>query len=300
MKFEHYLNEEKLEVHPFEQAGLGKYPYKYLYAKREVYVACPGAPVQPGGSCDYCSTGIYYQFWLESADGKKFKVGSECIMKANRKSRTGATPEERKSEYILKKAVTDYKRNVVKDAQKERVRLALEFLDNNEDFREVLNAIPRPGWKGEQSMFDYIEWMRRNSGLAGNMKITKYIEGLQKKGWKHLPKRPLVSKPEPRSKWAGTVDQKPYKGIPGHYDDKNIPKELIMGMYERQKRNAIEAVLQDIKFRSFLKTLPHPKGFKNKSYLDFALWLISNQYLSPRHVGELEDYWEEAYRTKIK
>ncbi|HRR48618.1 MAG TPA: hypothetical protein P5293_01370 [Bacteroidales bacterium] len=297
MRLKTYLNENSnLKIHPFEEAGLGKYPYKFLYARREVYVAYPGAPVQPGGSCDYCSTGIYFQFWLESADKKKFKVGSECIMKASRKS---ATEPVSKEDYLLRKAVMDFKRNQVKDAQKERIRIALDFLDKNQDFREVLNAIPRPGWKGEQSMLDYINWMREHSGLAGKMKITKYIENLVKKNWKSMPKKAIGSKQE-TGKAPYTQNKKAYKGIPGPYDDKNIPQQLIMGMYERQKRNAIEAVLQDEKFRSFLKTIPHPKGFKNKSYLDFSLWLISNQYLAPKHVTELEDYWEELYKIKIR
>ena len=35
-----------------------------------------------GTSCDHCATAITDAFWFTSADGKKFKVGSECAKKA--------------------------------------------------------------------------------------------------------------------------------------------------------------------------------------------------------------------------
>ena len=59
------------KVHKFELAGLGLAPYTFLGCERKVYQACQGAPEQPGGSCDYCGTGIMYQFLLRSADGRR-------------------------------------------------------------------------------------------------------------------------------------------------------------------------------------------------------------------------------------
>jgi hypothetical protein len=75
-------------IHVFEKAGLGKAPYRYLGMEElRGPLAMPGggfcgAPGQPMGSCQYCSTGIAYLFWLESADGEKFYVGSDCIYKS--------------------------------------------------------------------------------------------------------------------------------------------------------------------------------------------------------------------------
>jgi hypothetical protein len=69
-------------IHVFEKAGLGKAPYRYLGCEKSIYQACVGAPIQPASTCNYCGTAIMYKFWLESADGKKFWVGSDCIFKS--------------------------------------------------------------------------------------------------------------------------------------------------------------------------------------------------------------------------
>jgi hypothetical protein len=66
-------------LHRFERAGLGPAPFRFVDVFKVVYQACPGAPIQPGGCCDYCGTAIFYQYVIRAADGKKFKVGSECV-----------------------------------------------------------------------------------------------------------------------------------------------------------------------------------------------------------------------------
>lgn len=85
-------------IHPWEKAGLGTAPYRLLGMERKVYQASPESPVQPGGCCDYCSQGIHYQFFVGSADGKRFKVGSDCI---GRVYDTGA-PIVRQADRLLK------------------------------------------------------------------------------------------------------------------------------------------------------------------------------------------------------
>ena len=73
---------ETTEIHRFELAGLGKAPFHFTGKVTEkTYQACPGAPVQSGSSCDYCGTGIRYEFWVKSADGNTFKTGCDCIHK---------------------------------------------------------------------------------------------------------------------------------------------------------------------------------------------------------------------------
>lgn len=81
-------------IHPFEAAGLGKAPFRYVgmvsqeisYGMRVVNIkGANGATVacetKPGGTCDYCGTYIVNMFEIESADGKRFKVGCECVRK---------------------------------------------------------------------------------------------------------------------------------------------------------------------------------------------------------------------------
>jgi hypothetical protein len=70
-------------IHPFEAAGLGLAPFRFVGMEHKTFQACPGAPIQVGGSCDYCSTGISYFCWIESADGRRFKVGSDCVAKVD-------------------------------------------------------------------------------------------------------------------------------------------------------------------------------------------------------------------------
>lgn len=53
--------------HMFEVAGLGKAPYTF-----------DGVETTHGSTCQFCSTAIIYRFWLISADGKRFFVGSDC------------------------------------------------------------------------------------------------------------------------------------------------------------------------------------------------------------------------------
>jgi hypothetical protein len=74
-----------MTVHPFEKAGLGKAPFKCVAVTVNVYDSGAGSLFgsykQPGGSCDYCGTGIMYEYWITGADGSKFKVGSDCVAK---------------------------------------------------------------------------------------------------------------------------------------------------------------------------------------------------------------------------
>ncbi len=68
-----------MEMHCFERADLGEAPFRFVGLEEKVYVACPGEPAQPAGTCDYCGTGIRYCFHIRSNDGKNFVVGSDCV-----------------------------------------------------------------------------------------------------------------------------------------------------------------------------------------------------------------------------
>lgn len=70
-------------IHPFEVAGLGIAPFRFVGMTENVYSAAPGHS-QPGGCCDYCSNGIKYECHIVSHDGKRFKVGNDCVLKLGR------------------------------------------------------------------------------------------------------------------------------------------------------------------------------------------------------------------------
>lgn len=73
-------------IHTFEQAGLGKAPFRFvgMFEKRGP-IPCPdgtmiGAPGQPMGTCDFCGNGIAQCCQIESADGKIFVVDRKSVV----------------------------------------------------------------------------------------------------------------------------------------------------------------------------------------------------------------------------
>ena len=69
-------------VHPFERAGLGKAPFKCTHVTENVFVVGDGT-TKAGGCCDYCGTGIRWEFWIRGsvAGARQFKVGCDCVAK---------------------------------------------------------------------------------------------------------------------------------------------------------------------------------------------------------------------------
>lgn len=112
------------KIHIFERAGLGKAPYQYKGMTENVYVPCPGAPGQAGGTCDYCGTGIRYEFIFVSADGKRFVVGSDCVHKSGDSGMRKVVAEELRQREAAKRA-----------AKREEKRLA--WLEENKDRLEA-------------------------------------------------------------------------------------------------------------------------------------------------------------------
>lgn len=70
-------------VHPFERAGLGVAPFRCTGVFEKTYQACQGAPVQSAGMCDFCGTCIRYCYQIQSADGRTFVVGCDCVAKTD-------------------------------------------------------------------------------------------------------------------------------------------------------------------------------------------------------------------------
>jgi hypothetical protein len=74
-------NHALLGVHVFERAGLGTAPFRVIGYRELTHSDGPGCPVRPGGSCDYCGTGIMYACVIQGSDGRTFKVGCDCVAK---------------------------------------------------------------------------------------------------------------------------------------------------------------------------------------------------------------------------
>lgn len=69
-------------THPFEKAGLGKAPFSCTHVTENVWENGDGT-TKAGGCCDYCGTGIRWEFWIKGsiAGARQFKVGCDCVAK---------------------------------------------------------------------------------------------------------------------------------------------------------------------------------------------------------------------------
>lgn len=85
---------EAEKIHEFEAAGLGKAPFKFLFiykipssslaeANPDAYnAALREMPKGCGcGTCQFCGRAIMFNCIIESSDGKRFAVGTECVNK---------------------------------------------------------------------------------------------------------------------------------------------------------------------------------------------------------------------------
>jgi len=68
------------QEHPFQRAKLGLAPFRVAGYELCLF-QIPGHAPRAGSSCDYCGTAIANVFWIKSSDGKKFKVGCDCVAK---------------------------------------------------------------------------------------------------------------------------------------------------------------------------------------------------------------------------
>jgi len=134
-----------------------------------VFQAIPGdpnCPIQPGSSCDYCSNGIRYEFWLESANGKRFKVGCECVKKAckGHADRGVLTKVQKDMRTVTKEA------KATRDAARiEKAKITLEAV------RETLAVKNHPAIPGK-SLADYVDFMFAKAGTAGQIRAARIIE----------------------------------------------------------------------------------------------------------------------------
>jgi hypothetical protein len=145
-------------IHPFEEHGFGKAPYRFDGVTRNWFCACPGDPGKPGGSCDFCGQGIAYEYWVISADGRKFKVGCDCIAKLARKDNVAFAGD------TLARDADIARRRLERERRFERQQAALAAQRAqfsawySEDRKTHAATLPHPVIAG-LTLADYIGWM---------------------------------------------------------------------------------------------------------------------------------------------
>lgn len=162
-------------AHPFERAGLGKAPFRCIGVFESVYQACPGAPIQPAGTCQYCGMGIRYCCRVQSADRKTFVVGCDCVMKLDRESNRELVAvvktEKAKRESARRKELAAAKKKAeyaVIDAARE------SFKANRDQFTNRPHPNEYYAGKG-LTLADYMDWTFLRGSHSGRLAVAKIV-----------------------------------------------------------------------------------------------------------------------------
>ena len=137
-------------MHVFENAGLGAAPFKFV-----------GYVEARGSSCDYCGTSIMGCYLIKSADGRRFKVGCDCVRKTGDVGLIVVVDDAAKKAKRKAKAARDLA----------KIALAQETLAANP---ELLADRPHPSIKGK-TLRDYATWMMANAGTTGRLYVCRLI-----------------------------------------------------------------------------------------------------------------------------
>lgn len=168
------------EVHPFEKAGLGRAPFRFIGVEVKIGpimlddgMTMVGSPGQPMGTCAYCGNGIAECCHIRDADGKTFIVGNVCVNK------TADKP------LISKVKLAMRKRNAEKRKAREAARIE-RMLETfaREDVKAVLATTDSPNAyraaeRGETALC-WAEFMVANAGNKGKIEVARKVEAIAK------------------------------------------------------------------------------------------------------------------------
>lgn len=162
------------EIHPFEAAGLGKAPFRYLGCSEAEYgpiiiserggvTTSVGAPGQLMSVCKCCYQPISEVHRIKSADGLVSSVGRTCIKKL--------AP---KGDPVLRKA---NRASRARQVAREEGRIdALRQRLVASDLRERLAAMPSPTRPQEETAAAWVDWMLRHAGHSGRMRVVRWVD----------------------------------------------------------------------------------------------------------------------------
>jgi len=151
-------------VHPFEHAGLGTAPFRF--------VSC----FRGKRGCAYCGQELAICFVIRSAEGNTFVVGSDCVRKTLIHVDASLDLDIRRALSDLRAQEREAKREATHKRTMERVAKALETLDRAPD---LLTDQPHPFFdhaqKGE-TLRSYTLWCLRNAGDTGMLAACRTVE----------------------------------------------------------------------------------------------------------------------------
>lgn len=170
----HLASQDK--VHVFELAGLGRAPFKLVDIVQKVGPLListeggvehwAGAPGQPMGVCRYCGTGILNCCVIQSADGKLFDVGTDCVYKV------GDAGLVSRAKKILARRNTEARHA----REEKRITWARENLPRVQAaWRQSPHPYAYMAQDGK-TRWDWATWMLANGGTSAKMKVAKALE----------------------------------------------------------------------------------------------------------------------------
>jgi hypothetical protein len=211
-------------LHPFEQAGLGQSPFRFVSMTKNIYSAAPGHQ-QPGGTCCYCGQGIMYECLIVSADGKRFTVGMDCVAKLDRadnrlvdavhRAKLESDREKRNEERKSRWAEQDAKREAKFQEQRDRnggltdmeVREAAAKADR-ESLAKI--AVEQNSW-----LIDVLNALDYRSDFIASM-----TESLERQPLSHLSAKCQNILRDVYAKHHGRRGSKKYVAAESAFDDK--------------------------------------------------------------------------------
>lgn len=164
-------------VHVFERAGLGKAPFRVIGIVEEPAIKRFTTPegltceTKGGGTCDFCGTYIRTICTIKSADGRRFKVGCDCVLKAGDKG--------------LRRVVDAHKARARREALQAKGAAADAIIaDVLATKADALRALPHPKGFTDRNTgepltaFDWLSYMARGVGATGAQRLVKDLRAM--------------------------------------------------------------------------------------------------------------------------
>lgn len=175
-----------MSLHPFERAKLGKAPFRCVGCRENWFVVeGAGGYKKPGGSCNYCGTGILYEYVIESSDGASFVVGCDCVQRVGGDSNVSGFRDERlkfaRGQREIKAAGRKAKREEAYVAGRE-ARAAINsaaWLDAHADLDAALKAYAGPNEFVRDMAAAVAYWGGLTPGQASAVERSMAIEKRQ-------------------------------------------------------------------------------------------------------------------------
>ena len=207
----------EIRMHAWEEAGLGQAPFEFAYVTQNA---------GSRASCDYCGTAITYEFWINSHDGRRFKVGCDCVAKVEhdnnllddvQRAQARLQAAQREARKAAKLAAAEARRQAALQAQRDRNggRTDAEVAEENrkaEAARQAAELVPTNAW-----LVDVLRPMVRR-GIADF--IGSMFEQLQRRPFYELSHRQLQVLEQIFCKQSGRRGSKAYKAAEAAWNAK--------------------------------------------------------------------------------